>query len=137
MEYIRNSHSVYLLTRISAFLKDHISYLCSRFDAELLTAETDRDHIHLLISMPPKLAPAVLIRVLKTQTAKEIHLDPEMDAHVKKYIYGNAPLWQPSYFVATMKKPGDTVKKGTADAAEGRLYPADDYGRLGFYAPFR
>ena len=51
--------------------------------------------------MPPKLAPAVLIRVLKTQTAKEIHLDPEMDAHVKKYIYGNAPLWQPSYFVAT------------------------------------
>ena len=68
MEYIRNSHSVYLLTyhivfvtkyrrpviddRISAFLKDHISYLCSRFDAELLTAETDRDHIHLLISMP-------------------------------------------------------------------------------------
>ena len=117
MEYIRNAHSVYLLTyhivfvtkcrrpvidgRISAFLKDHISYLCSRFDAELLTAETDRDHIHLLISMPPKLAPAVLIRVLKTQTAKEIHLDPEMDAHVKKYIYGNAPLWQPSYFVAT------------------------------------
>ena len=170
MEYIRNAHSVYLLTyhiRISAFLKDHISYLCSRFDAELLTAETDRDHIHLLISMPPKLAPAVLIRVLKTQTAKEIHLDPEMDAHVKKYIYGNAPLWQPSYFVATtgttvmekvkeyidsqqteehrrkyekganMKKPGDTVKKGTADAAEGRLYPADDYGRLGVYAPFR
>ena len=63
MEYIRNAHSVYLLTyhivfvtkyrrpvidgRISAFLKDHISYLCSRFDAELLTAETDRDHIHL------------------------------------------------------------------------------------------
>ena len=177
MEYIRNPHSVYLLTyhivfvtkyrrpviddRISAFLKDHISYLCSRFDAELLTAETDRDHIHLLISMPPKLAPAVLIRVLKTQTAKEIHLDPEMDAHVKKYIYGNAPLWQPSYSWrrqarpswkklrnslipsrqrstgANMKKPGDKVKKGTADAAEGRLYPADDYGRLGFYAPFR
>ena len=49
MEYIRNAHSVYLLTyhivfvtkyrrpvidgRISAFLKDHISYLCTRLCA--------------------------------------------------------------------------------------------------------
>ena len=117
MEYIRSAHSVYLLTyhivfvtkyrkpvindEISEFLKGHIGYLCTRFDAELLTAETDRDHIHMLISMPPKVAPAGLIRVLKTQTAREIHQDPQMDAHVKKYIYGDAPLWQPSYFVAT------------------------------------
>ena len=86
---------------ISEFLKGHIGYLCTRFDAELLTAETDRDHIHMLISMPPKVAPAGLIRVLKTQTAREIHQDPQMDAHVKKHIYGDAPLWQPSYFVAT------------------------------------
>ena len=108
MEYIRSAHSVYLLTyhivfvtkyrkpvindEISEFLKGHIGYLCTRFDAELLTAETDRDHIHMLISMPPKVAPAGLIRVLKTQTAREIHQDPQMDA---------APLWQPSYFVAT------------------------------------
>jgi putative transposase len=117
MEYIRSAHSVYLLTyhivfvtkyrkpvindEISEFLKNHIGYLCTRFDAELLTAETDRDHIHMLISMPPKVAPADLIRVLKTQTAREIHQDPQMDAHVKKYIYWDAPLWQPSYFVAT------------------------------------
>ena len=117
MEYIRSAHSVYLLTyhivfvtkyrkpvindEISAFLKDHISYLCTRFDAELLTAETDRDHIHLLVSMTPKTAPSDLVRVLKTQTSREIHLDPQMDAHVKKYIYGDAPLWQPSYFIAT------------------------------------
>jgi len=117
MEYIRSAHSVYLLTyhivfvtkyrkpvindEISEFLKNHISYLCTRFDAELLTAETDRDHIHMLISMPPKVAPADLIRVLKTQTAREIHQDPQMDAYVKNYICGDAPLWQPSYFVAT------------------------------------
>ena len=95
MEYIRSAHSVYLLTyhivfvtkyrkpvindEISEFLKGHIGYLCTRFDAELLTAETDRDHIHMLISMPPKVAPAGLIRVLKTQTAREIHQDPQMD----------------------------------------------------------
>ena len=95
MEYIRSAHSVYLLTyhivfvtkyrkpvindEISEFLKDHIGYLCTRFDAELLTAETDRDHIHLLVSMTPKTAPSDLVRVLKTQTAREIQLETQMD----------------------------------------------------------
>ena len=117
MEYIKGGHSVYLLTyhivfvtkyrkpvineEISEFLKEHIAYLCGRFDAELLTAETDRDHIHLLVSMTPTTAPSDLIRVLKTQTSREIHQDERMDGHVKKYIDGDAPLWQPSYFIAT------------------------------------
>ena len=117
MDYIKGGHNVYLLTyhivfvtkyrkpvineEISEFLKDHIAYLCGRFGAELLTAETDRDHIHLLVSMTPTTAPSDLIRVLKTQTSREIHQDERMDGHVKKYIYGNAPLWQPSYFIAT------------------------------------
>ena len=117
MEYIKGGHSVYLLTyhivfvtkyrkpvineEISEFLKEHIAYLCGRFDAELLTAETDQDHIHLLVSMTPTTAPSDLIRVLKTQTSREIHQDERMDGHVKKYIYGDAPLWQPSNFIAT------------------------------------
>ena len=73
MEYIRNSHSVYLLTY-------HIVFV-TKYRRPVID---DR-----------------ISAFLKDQTAKEIHLDPEMDAHVKKYIYGNAPLWQPSYFVAT------------------------------------
>ena len=117
MEYNKSARNVYLLTyyivfvtkyrkpvineEISEFLKEHIAYLCGRFGGELLTAETDRDHIHLLVSMTPTTAPSDLIRVLKTQTSREIHQDERMDGYVKKYIDGNAPLWQPSYFIAT------------------------------------
>ena len=72
MDYIKGGHNVYLITyhivfvtkyrkpvineEISEFLKEHIAYLCGRFGAELLTAETDRDHIHLLVSMTPTAA---------------------------------------------------------------------------------
>ena len=35
------------------------------------------------------------------------------------------------------EKTGRYSKKDAADAAKGRLYPAGDYGRPGFYAPFR
>ena len=146
MDYIKGGHNVYLLTyhivfvtkyrkpvineEISEFLKEHIAYLCGRFGAELLTAETDRDHIHLLVSMTPTTAPSDLIRVLKTQTSREIHQDERMDGHVKKYIYGKAPLWQPSYFIATT---GTTVMEKVREyivriAAISSYFPCIAFG---------
>ena len=85
----------------------------------------------MLISMPPKVAPAGLIRVLKTQTAREIHQDPQMDAHVKKYIYGDAPLWQPSYFVATT---GTTVMEKVREYIDSQQ--TEEHRRSFLYSGF-
>ena len=117
MDYKKRAHSVYLLTyhivfvtkwrkpvindEIGDFIKQHCAYLCGRFEGELISAETDRDHVHLLVSMPPDVAPSALVRTLKTQVSKEIHQYKELDDYVKQYIYGDAPLWSPSYFIAT------------------------------------
>lgn len=75
--------------------------LCIGYGGELISGETDRDHIHLLVSLPPSKNLTDIIRSLKTQLSKEVHSNPEYDRVVKKYIFGNAPLWSPSYFVAT------------------------------------
>jgi len=87
MDYKRKAHSVYLMTyhivfvtkyrkpilseEIGDFIKDLCTRICQDHDGELLSAETDKDHIHLLISMPPQERPSDLIRVLKTQTSKK------------------------------------------------------------------
>ena len=96
MEYRRRSHSVYLLTyhivfvtkyrkpvitgEIGDFMKNHAAYLCQRFQGELIATETDRDHIHLLVSLPPQVCPADLVRTLKTQLSKEVHLNTTYNA---------------------------------------------------------
>ena len=67
-------------------MKRHAAYLCRRFDGELVTAETDTDHIHLLVSLPPQVCPADLIRTLKTQLSKEVHLNETYNAYVQKYL---------------------------------------------------
>ena len=80
MEYNRKAHSVYLLTyhivfvtkyrrpvisdEIGYFMKNHAAYLCGRFGGEMVSAETDEDHIHLLVSMPPDVAPSRLVATL-------------------------------------------------------------------------
>ena len=115
MDFNRRAHSVYLLTyhivfvvkyrrpvitdEIGDFMKNHAAYLCGRFDGELISAETDRDHLHLLVSMPPDIAPTKLITTLKTQLSKEVR--KEYPAEVQKYLWGASPFWSHSYFVAT------------------------------------
>ena len=75
---------------IGDFMKNHAGYLCQRFGGELISAETDKDHMHLLVSMPPDVAPSKLVTMLKTQISKEVRR--EYPDEVKKYLWGDAPF---------------------------------------------
>lgn len=129
-DYKRKSHSVYLLTyhivfvtkyrkpvisdEIGDFMKDHAAYLCGRFQGELLSAETDRDHIHLLVSLPPDVAPSGLVAVLKTQISKEVRA--AYADEIRKYLWGKA-FWSDSYFIATT---GTTVMEKVKEYIESQ-----------------
>ena len=131
MEYNRKSHSVYLLTyhivfvtkyrrpvisdEIGYFIKEHAAYLCGRFGGELISAETVEDHIHLLVSMPPDVAPSRLVTTLKTQLSKEVR--SEYTEHVRKYLWGDAPFWSSNYFIAST---GTTVMEKVKEYIEGQ-----------------
>lgn len=116
-DYIRTRHSVYMLTyhmifvtkwrkpvisdEIGDFLVSTAKRLCIRYGGELISGETDQDHIHLLISLPPQSNLGSIIRTLKTQLSKEIHAHEIFGPQVQKQIHGDAPFWSASYFVAT------------------------------------
>ena len=80
-------------------MKNHAAYLCGRFDGEMLSAETDRDHMHLLVSMPPDVTTSRLVGTLKTQLSKEVR--NYYGEHIQKYLWGDAPFWSNSYFIAS------------------------------------
>ena len=116
-DYIRTRHSVYLLTyhmifvtkwrkpaisdAVGDFMVETAKRLCKGYGGELISGETDSDHIHLLVSLPPMSNVGLVVRSLKTQLSKEVHAHPEHGPYVKRFLYGNAPLWSASYFVAT------------------------------------
>lgn len=98
-EYTRTRHAVYLLTyhmifvtkwrkpvitdEIGDFMVAKAGQLCIGYGGELISGETDKDHIHLLISLPPSKNLTDVIRSLKTQLSKEIHARPKYDCIVK------------------------------------------------------
>lgn len=86
---------------ISMFIKQLSSEICLQHNCELIEIKTNTTHIHLTISMSPQERPSDIIRVLKTQTSKKLHLNPDFDKYIKQLLPNEISLWGPSYFIAT------------------------------------
>lgn len=64
---------------------------------ELLALEVMPDYVHVFLSAPPKIAPAVIAKVLKGSTARTLFAKhPEL----RHKLWGGH-LWNPSYYVGT------------------------------------
>jgi putative transposase len=53
-------------------LKEISTRIISTWEGELLEFNGESDHVHLLLSIPPKVAPSALVNNLKTVTARLI-----------------------------------------------------------------
>lgn len=73
------------------------SEVCTHFDATLIEMDGEKDHVHLLIEYPPKLAVSSLVNSLKGVSSRLLrkHL-PGLTKHYWKRV-----LWSPSYFAAS------------------------------------
>lgn len=68
---------------------------------EILETNTDKDHIHLLISCSPQHYIPSIMKALKGVSARL--LMKEYENSLKKN-FGGGHLWNPSYFVATVSE---------------------------------
>ena len=77
--------------------------ISERYDIEFERIGCDRDHIHLLCSAHPKVAPGQIVRVFKSITAREIF---RRKPSVKKALWGGE-FWTKGYFVNTVGRHGN------------------------------
>ena len=88
--------------------------LCERKGIEIIEAEACVDHIHMLISVPPKYSISQTMGYLKGKSALMI-----FDRHANlKYKYGNRHFWSRGYYVDTVGKN----KKKIAEYIRNQLY---------------
>jgi REP-associated tyrosine transposase len=78
-------------------LRDLFARLCQEFEARLVEANGEDDHVHLLVEYPPKVALSKLVNSLKGVSSRRLRqLHPEI---VQRYYKG--VLWSSSYFAAS------------------------------------
>jgi len=81
--------------------------LCEQKGIEIIEAEACPDHIHMLISIPPKMSVSYVMGYLKGKSALMI-----FDRHANmKYRYGNRHFWCRGYYVDTVGRNKKAIEQ--------------------------
>ena len=81
--------------------------LCSYKGVEILEGHLMSYHVHMLVSIPPKISVSQFMGYLKGNSALMI-----FDKHANlKYKFGNRRFWSEGYYVSTVGLNEATIKK--------------------------
>ena len=85
--------------------------LCKYKGVEIIEGHMMPDHIHMLLSIPPKYSVSSVMGYLKGKSALMIF---ERHANLK-YKYGNRHFWCEGYYVSTVGLNEETIRKYIAE----------------------
>ena len=81
--------------------------LCEYKGVEIIEAEACPDHIHMLVSIPPKYSISQIMGYLKGKSSLMI-----FDRHANlKYKYGNRQFWCKGYYVDTVGRNKKAIQE--------------------------
>jgi len=93
---------------IKRLLEEDIKLLCEWKQCEIEEMSVQKDHIHLVLSIPPKVSVSQLMGILKGKLAIKLFKSyPKMK---KKPYWGNH-FWARGYFVSTVGIDEDVIKR--------------------------
>lgn len=125
MRYRRQAHCVYhceyhlvLVTKyrrqvftpgVFAYFKLRLKEV-NKYYPEIAFVEVnhDKDHVHMLVSVPPKMSVGSVVRIIKANTSKRLK---EKFSYVKEHYWGTDGVWSDGYFVSTVGLNEKVVKK--------------------------
>ena len=85
--------------------------LCAYKGVEIIEGHLMPDHVHMLVSIPPKISVASFMGYLKGKSSLMM-----FDRHANlKYKFGNRHFWSEGYYVSTVGLNDATVKKYIRD----------------------
>ena len=105
--------------------------LCERKGIEIIEAECCKDHVHMLVRIPPKYRVSEIMGYLKGKSSLMI-----FDRHANlKYKYGNRHFWCRGYYVDTVGKNSRKIKEYIKNQLQEDLV-ADQLSLKEFIDPF-
>jgi putative transposase len=92
-------------------------------EIEMLEINTDLDHIHILVSIPPKFSVSKIVNMIKANIGGAMRKKfPFLD----KVYWGVGGIWSTGYFVSTVGINESTIRKyvqlqGKEDSGQAKL----------------
>ncbi len=92
-------------------------------ELEILEVNHDVDHVHLLLSIPPKMSVSEVVRIIKANTARGVK---KKFHFLTKLYWGTNSIWSGGYFVSTVGIDEVTIRRyiqhqGDEDTGQAKL----------------
>ncbi len=108
-----------LRKEIGTRVRDLIRMICASLDVEIVKGNISRDHVHLLVSVPPTLAVSRLVQRMKGLTSRKLLQE---NRGLNKAFWGRH-LWGRGYYVAST---GNVTEEMIAHYIENQQDPERD-----------
>ena len=109
---------------ISEFLWDRLKEIEVYYpELQFIEYNHDVDHIHILMSIPPKMSVGSVVRIIKSNTSRKLKVKFPF---LKKVYWGTDGVWSDSYFVSTVGVSDSIIRsyierQGQEDSAQAEL----------------
>jgi len=125
MELIRLAHSVYhceyhvvIVTKyrreifregVFAYMRKQLAEVSEHYpQIKFRQVNHDKDHIHMLISVPPTMNVGKAVGIIKQNTARQLK---QTFPFIKKIYWGTDAVWSEGYFVTTVGANEKIIRK--------------------------
>jgi putative transposase len=143
MSYRKTAHSVYdlkchvvwitkyrkpvLHSQVALRLRELIRQTCATLDVYIISGHVSKDHVHLLLSVPPHAAVSKMVQRLKGRSSRLL-LDEFNE--LRRQFWGRH-LWARGYFVASTGNVTDEIIKQYIESQELEETNGDDEFSIG------
>jgi putative transposase len=92
-------------------------------EIEIIEVNTDKDHMHILLSIPPKISVSDVVRAIKAKTGLYMRRKfPFLD----KVYWDSCGIWSRGYFASTVGISEEIIRKyiemqGQEDSGQAKL----------------
>jgi putative transposase len=109
---------------IFAYMEDRLKQVKEHYpELEILEQNHDGDHVHLLVVIPPKMSVGEVVRILKSNTSRDMK---KKFPFLRDVYWGTDGIWSDGYFVSTIGLEESVIRKyiehqGQEDSGQAQL----------------
>ena len=90
---------------VASRTRELISEICKSKDVEIIKGHISRDHVHLLVSVPPDLSVSKLVQAIKGKSSRKLMMEYKS---LNRQFWGRH-IWARGYFAASSGNVTDDV----------------------------
>ena len=100
---------LFINSEISKNIKLLSKEICSKYEVNIKYMETDLDHIHYMMEIPPTISISKIVKLIKSYTT--YHIWKLNYNYLKKNFWREITFWTDGYFVSTIGDVSENILK--------------------------